>query len=179
MSNDTLARNDLFSAMEQDQPYASYIKTILGKVIVTVWDNFLNKPMEVILYGDPATKGADCIVNVYSPREDAFFRRVNDSRFKKGLIIPYKQPEQVEEPKLIEQASDEEIIDIVNSKYFSLLKKLAEIQSVPVLFRMLRAAEDLNKSEKITTAIKSRISELQVAEFPQKLDVEINVPREE
>lgn len=170
----TLARNDLFASMESGKPYAAYIKTILGQVAVTVWDNFLEKPVEVILKGDPRKKEEGCIVRLWSAREDLFFKRNNTFQFKKGNIILYKVPEDTpaEQEKTIEQATDEELKTIVNSKFMALTNQLNKINSVAVLYRMLSIATELDKSEKITNPIKARLSELQVKEFPQVLEVD-------
>ncbi len=174
----TLARNELFSAMDSEKPHAAYIKTILGQVAVTVWDNFLNKPVDVILKGDPKRKDAESIVAVYSERENAFFKRSNLRHFKKGLIIPYTVPENKVEEKQVEQSTDEELKAIIGSKFMALQAKLNQIDSVPVLYRMISLAEEMDKSEKITNAMKKRISELQVAEFPSQMEVQLNVKEE-
>ncbi len=171
----TLSRNELFSSMESDKPYASYIKTILGKVGVTVWDNILDKPIEVILEGNPKKKDDGCIVKVWSAKENLFFKRTNVHQFKKGRIIPYQMPIDAVEEKIIEQSTDEELEAIVNSKYFTFINKLNEISAVAVLFRMKSVAEDNEKSAKIIDAIEKRISELQAAEYPKVLEVEPNI----
>jgi len=172
--DDTLARNELFSSMESERPYASYIKTILGQLGVTVWDNILDKPVEVILKGDPKRKEEGCVVRLWTAKENVFFKRQNLKHFKAGRLIPYNSPQIVEEVSTIAQATDEELSKIVNSKYFSLVNKLNEIDSVAVLFRMLALAEDMDKSEKITKSIQARISELQTVEYPKRLEVEVH-----
>lgn len=168
MTENVLNRNELFSAIETGTPRASYIKTILGQVAVTVWDNFLDKPADVILRGNPKSKDKDCIVSVYSDREKAFFERTNLRLFKKGLIIPYAVTEAPIIEKTVEQSTDEELKEIISAKFLSLTNKLNKIESVPVLFRMLALAEEMDKSTKITGAIQARISELQVAEYLPK-----------
>lgn len=164
-SDMTLARNEIYSAIDTDRPYKSYIKTILGQVAVTVWDNLLQKPVDVILKGNPKRKEEDAIVNVWSAREDSFFQRVNRKHFLKGVLIPYDMPVKAEPVKTIEQSTDEELTTIVNSKYMALLAHLNKIESVAVLFRMKMLAEELEKSEKITSAIEKRISELQAVQY--------------
>ena len=173
-SDSTLARNELYSSMETGKPYAAYIKAILGQVAVTVWDNILDKPVDVILKGNPNRKEDGCVVKVWSDKENVFFRRTNKRHFDKGTLRSYEVPEEAHEVPTIEQASDEELKKIVNFKYLALLHKLSEINSIPVLFRMVSLAEDMEKSEKITRVIQARISELQVSEYPKVLEVEIN-----
>ena len=166
MSTDSvLARNEITSSYESEVPYSSYIKTILGKVLVTVWDNVLDKPVEVLLEGNPRKKDENSIVKLWSQKEDSFFKRVNRRHLTKGRLVSYKVEDIPEETKIIEQASDEELTKIVNMKYLGLLAELSKIQSIPVLFRMRGIAEELDKSAKITGVIEKRISELQNAEY--------------
>lgn len=176
-SDITLARNELFAGMDNDKPHASYIKTILGKVAVTVWDNFLDKPVDVVLHGDPRRKDVDCIVNVWSEKENAFFKRANLKHFKKGTLKSYAQPVEAQEKPGIEQAEDEELAELLKLKFIAFQHKINDIDSIPVLFRILNLAEEKDKL-KYASHIEKRISELQVTEFPQRLEVEIN-PRED
>lgn len=169
----TLARNDLFATMEHGKPFASYTKAILGKVAVTTWDNFLGKPVDIVLRGDPRRKDADCIVNVWSEKENAFFKRANARHFKKGTIIPYTAPEAAVEERTIEQSTDDELREIVGMKFIAFQQKVNKIESVPVLFRMKTIAEDMDR-QKYIGPIESRISELQAAEYPAVLDVNLD-----
>lgn len=173
MDSSVLSRNEVFSKMETGKPYASYAKTILGKVMVTVWDSAMEKPTEVILEGNPKKKEASSIVSVWSEKENSVFKRMNQNHFKKGVIIPYTIPDDVIEEKTIEQSTDEELEAIVNLKYLALVNKLNKVETVPVLSRMLAIAKELDKSAGITGAIEKRISELQVAEFAPKTPIKV------
>lgn len=164
-TSEVLAKNEIYASMGEGKPYSSYIKTILGQVAVTVWDNVLEKPVDVILRGDPKKKDDDAIVKLWDAKEDSFFKRVNRRHFQKDLLIRYEYPENAEPVKTIGQSTDEELAKIVNSKYLSLVAELNKIESIPTLFRMKGIAEDLDKSEKITSVIEKRISELQEAEY--------------
>ncbi len=178
MSQDVLSKNEIYSAMEANRPYASYIKTILGQVAVTVWDSTLEKPVDVILNGNPKKKEPGCIVNVWNVKEDAVFKRLNVRLFNKGVLIPYQAPEEAPAEKTVEQSTDEELKAIVNSKYMALVAKLNKIESVPVLFRMMGLAEEMDKSAKITGAIEKRISEIQEGAY-SKLDPKKTEPEDE
>lgn len=172
-TNQVLGRNEIYSSMNQGRPYASYIKTILGKVDVILWDNFNEAPMEILLTGNPKKREDTSIVDVWSEKEDVFFRRVNSRLFSKGVLIPYTRPEApavVERP--IEQSTDEELSAIVNSKFLALQNHLNKIESIPVLFRIRGIAEELEKSAKIINAIEARISEIQTAELSPKRELE-------
>jgi len=168
--NEVLGRNELFS--DSEKPYASYIKTILAKVGVNVWDRFTNTPGYAILEGDPKRKDVGCIVDVWNAKEDAFFRRNNARHFERGVLITYARPENVQVVVPMEQYNDEQLRAIVNNKFFAFQKHLNETSSVPVLYRMLGLSEEMDKSEKWTSAIKARISEIQMAEAQPTKSVE-------
>lgn len=167
MTADVLARNEL-TAFDEMKPHASYIKTILGQVGVNVWDRFTQEPAYVILHGDPKRKADESIVDVWTPKEDSYFRRNNKRHFENGVLIPYTRPENVEVELPIEQYPDEQLQAIINLKFIALQHKLNEINSVPVLFRMKSLAEEMEKSNKITGAIEKRISDVQMAQFTEK-----------
>lgn len=167
MSNEVLARNEL-SVIDESTPYASYMKTILGRVGVNVWDRFTNQPAYVILQGDPRTKEETAIVDVWNAREDAFFKRTNKRHFDKGILIPYTRPQNVAEETPVEQFNDEQLKEVINSKFMALKASLNKIDSIAVLFRMITLAEELEKSSKIVDAIQARISEKQMEQYGEK-----------
>src|SRR5215213_4498353 len=163
-TNDVLGRNELFS-FDESKPYATYIKTILGQVGVNVWDNFTGQPAYAILKGDPKRRDESSIVDVWSQKEDAFFKRNNARHFERGVLIPYTRPAQEVQEVRIEQFSDEQLKEIVNSKFMAFQSKVNKTDAIPVLFRMLNIARDLDKSESFTKAIEARIAEVQEAQL--------------
>lgn len=168
MKEDVLTRNEIYAAMESGEPYASYIKTILGQVAVTVWDNVLEKPVDVILRGNPKKKEPDSIVKVWSLKEDTFFKRVNRNQFNKDLIIPFTAKEVVIEEKRVGQSTDEELmelLDLKKLKWLGFLNKINGIDSVPVLFRLKMLAEESEKSKKVIDQLEKRISEVQAKDY--------------
>ena len=169
MTDNVLARNEL-SVIDEDKPYASYIKTILGQVGVNVWDRYMNQPAYVILQGDPRRKDETTIVDVWNSREDSYFKRNNAKHFSKGILIPYSRPENVVQEVAVEQYTDNQLKEIINAKFLSLRNKLAKIESIAVLFRMITLAEEMEKSSKIVDAIQARISELQMAVYGEKAE---------
>ena len=159
-------RNDIFTAMNTGKPYKSYKKAILGKVRVTVWDNFVSSPTEVIVEGDPNRDVESCIIDVWSEQEKVFFERMNRKHFEAGNVINYTRVPAVEAKELpIEQWNDEQLTDVVNSKFLAFKATLNKTESTAVLFRMRALAEQEEKSEKIMQAIDARISELQMKEY--------------
>lgn len=160
MSNDTEERTRLYSAMNTGNPYKSYKKTIIGKVFVTVLDQFSDTPTGVILEGDPKKGDMGTVIDVWSEKEDVFFRRMNFNHLNTGTMIPYSRVE-VKEEKKVEQSTDEELKVLLSNKFFALQSKINGIDTIPVLARMLDMARDMGKSEKITKLIEARITEIQ------------------
>jgi hypothetical protein len=163
MESDILERTRLYSAMNQGKSYRSYKKTILGKVYVTVLDAFSDSPIGVLLVGDPRKNDEGCIIDTWSEKEDVFFRKMNSLHLSSGTILPYTRSEKPKE-KGIEEATDAELVELLNSKFFTLQNKLNSINTVPVLFRLLEKAQEIEKSDKIVRAIEARISEVQTNE---------------
>lgn len=157
-------RNIASGAIHGGSPFKSYIKTILGKVYVSVWDSFENKPEGWILEGDPRKVDDGCIVDVWTPEEDFYFRNKNKRHLQTGDVIVYER-KAVEKERTVEEYSDAELTEIVNSKFFTLQNVLNNTDSVAVLFRIKNLAQDLEKSEKLLKAIEARISEVQAEEF--------------
>lgn len=162
------AQNEVFANMADGKPLKSYKKVVLGKLLLRIWDSMSNVATEKIFSGDPR-KGDETVFDVYSEREKVYFERMNQAHFKSGSLIEYKRPEAPQEVvRTFEQYTDEELADIVNSRFLSLQSTLNKIESIAVLFRIKNLASEFEKSEKIIRAIEARISELQAAEFSPK-----------
>lgn len=157
-------RNIINSAMYGGSPLKSYIKTILGKVYVTVWDSFTGGPEGVILFGDPRKGDDTCVVDIWTEEEDYYFRTKNKRHLQTGDVILYTRKTEVKE-RTVEEFTDEELTEILNKKYFALQNVLNSTTSVAVLFRIRSLAEKLEKSDKIMSAIDGRISEVQAEEY--------------
>jgi hypothetical protein len=156
-----MVANDLdvrtISAMQSGTPYASYRKTIAGKVYVTVLNPFTGVPEGLVLFGSDE----NAVIDVWTEREDLFFKRTNKRHFEVGNVISFKKAMDKPEEKTIEQYSDDELRTVVNQRFIPLQKTLQEIKSEAVLLRMLDIARQEEKSEKIITTITSKLSILQ------------------
>jgi len=150
---------EVFSNMQTGKPYKSYKKTILGKVFVQVLDPFSGFPVGLILETNPKLFEKD-IIDLWSEKEDIFFRKTNKRQFEVGNIIEFTRPETEKEVPKIESYSDEKLTEIVNSKFLTLNSILNKVETEAVLLRMIKIAEDEEKSEKIINAIKARLSEI-------------------
>ena len=168
-------RNLASGAMHSGVPYTSYIKTILGKMFVSVWDSFENRAEGIILQGDPRKKEETSIVDTWSQEEDYYFRNKNKRLMETGQIIAYVRKDE-EKERTVEEYSDEELTTIINSKFFTLQNVLNNTNSTAVLFRIKNLAQELEKSDKLMKAIEARISEVQAEEFkplPKVMTVEL------
>jgi hypothetical protein len=153
-----------YSAMQSGKPYRSYRKTVLAKVYVTMLDPFLGTPLGYLIEGDP--KGESAIVDVWNEMQDAYFKRTNKRQFELGHIIPFERPTEVkEEIQKIEQYSDEQLTEIVNSRFYTLQAAVNKANSPAVLVRMIDLAREMGKSEKIIKFLEGRLSEIQMQEF--------------
>jgi hypothetical protein len=151
----------VFASMQSASPYASYRKTILGKVYVMVLNPFTNKPEGILLEGEPK-EDDKAVIDVWSEMEDLYFKRQNRKHFQEGTIIKV-QREEKPEVHTIEQYSDEELKEVINYRYITLNKTLNEITTAPVLMRMLDLAREMEKSERIVKAIEARLSAVQLS----------------
>ncbi|NMC34389.1 MAG: hypothetical protein GYA36_18345 [Veillonellaceae bacterium] len=151
----------IFSAMQTGEPYSVYQKTIVGKVYVTILSPFDHKPQGMILSGMPKDKTAK--VELWSEKEDVFFKRANAKHFELGNIIEVKQQnaKEVVTEKSIEQFSDEELSKVLNGTYASFQKTLRKCESEAVVYRLLTMAEEQEKPSKLVDSIKARLAELQ------------------
>jgi len=163
----------IFSAMQIGNPYKSYRKTILAKVFVNYLDSFSGASTGKILYGDPK-KDDNAIIDVWTEKEDVFFRRMNKRQFETGKILEFVRVES-EPERGIESYGDDELKTILNSKFFSLQSIINGTESEAVLLRMLDLADEMEKSDKLMTVLKSRLSELQgsASKFPESITTEL------
>jgi len=154
---------ELYAAMSEGKPLKRYIKTILGKVYVTTLNPFDGKPQPIQLFGEPKTGNSRAIVAIWSTKEDMFFKEMNKAHFKAGnLRLLDKKETKKEQPKSVNEISDDEIVDILNKPFLALKNKLNKFTTPAPVYRFLMKAEEMEKSEKISSAIQARLSELEV-----------------
>ena len=154
--------NILQSVLLGGKPYKSYIKTVLGKVFLQVWDSYTKQPVGIILQGDPRKKGDSCIIDTWNEEEDIFLKRTNKRQFEVGNILSYTRAEE-EKVRTIAEYTDDELLGLINQKFLAFHHTLNAIESPSILFRMIDVAEKVDKSDKITGAIKARLSEIQMS----------------
>lgn len=169
---DTNSESAVFSAMQTEKPYKSYRKTVLGQVYVKILNPFnTNEPQGLILSGEDNTADA-AIVQVWTPKEDQFIKTMNKKHFERGYLVPYKEPEvrEISKEEEFNTLTDEELKKLLKSKWFSLQAATNNMTSEAPLYRLLKFAEEAEKSEKIINLIKGRLSEVQaLPEPPQQV----------
>jgi hypothetical protein len=155
---DTTFDPKVFSQIQTGTPIATYRKTILGKVFVTVYDPYTRVPVGMLLEGE---RGTDTeMIDMWSEAEDLFFKRNNKKALDTGMIIKVTR-ETKEAPRTIEQFNDDELRAVINVTYLQFQKSLSRITSEAVLFRLLELTTEQDKSEKFSNAIKAKLAEVQ------------------
>jgi hypothetical protein len=159
---------EVFSAMQTGKPYKTYRKTILGKVSVTLLDPFTDQPIGILLKGNPKTDET-AKIDIWTEREDMFFKRMNKRHFEIGNILEIVRKEEVIE-RGIESYSDEELAAILKTPFLSLQSTINKVESEAVMLRIVELAKEMEKSAKIMKVLESRLSELQsVTPFPDSI----------
>jgi len=170
---ETNTESAVFSAMQTEKPYKSYKKTILGQVYVNILNPFNDKdPMGLILFGETNQEDT-AIVNVWSAKEDHYLRSMNKRHFERGYLVEYQTPESkvVTDEEKHNTLSEDELKKLLSSKYFTLEAAVNKMTSEAPLYRLLVLATEQDKSEKIISFIKGRLSEVQgLPEPPQQVE---------
>ena len=146
--------------MHTGKTFKTYKKAVLGRVYVSAIDPFTEQPTGVMLYGDPKRSDESCFIDMWSERDDLFFRKMNKVHFDSGYIIETVRKEKEVVEISIEQYSDEQLKEVVNLKFFALQARLNKVVNEAVLYRMLDLANEMEKSEKIIRAIEARLTEI-------------------
>lgn len=156
---------DAFSKMQTGEPRAIFKKAILGKVEVWVVNPFNGVPEAVMLEGNPSKNNPKCFVEVWSQMEEVYFERQNKPLFKEGYIVKLEGTEKPKEKgvkeRTYEEYTRERIEELVTAPFMKFKKDLNDIDSEPVLFRILSIAEELERPEKTMVHIRQRLTEVQ------------------
>lgn len=166
--DNTNTESAIFSAMQTEKPYKSYRKTILGQVYVKILNPFnTNEQQGLILSGEDNTAD-EAIMQVWTPKEDQFLRSMNKKHFELGYLVLYNEPEvrEISEEEKFNTLDDKALTKLANSKWFTLQAGLNKMTSEAPIYRTLKIAEELDKSEKVINLIKGRLSEVQMLPEP-------------
>jgi hypothetical protein len=152
---------DIYSAMQTKDPLARFQKTIVGKVYVTVLNEFNGQPEGVELQG---TK-EESYVEIWSDKGLAFFQRMNKDHLGAGRLkrLKKKPPKKAPNPNML---TDVEIDELLNSKgAFLKMKARANKFTEPApAIALLHEAREQEKSDKVIAFLEEKIADLQLAE---------------
>lgn len=166
---------DVYAAMQEEEPLATYKKTILGKVHALVLNPFTDEPEAVILSGNPNKKAdlPSISVQVWTTKQRVFFERMNRSHFEAGRLIEISSAPKIEpSPNQITDKQINDLLDGRKTKFLAFKNRLNEFTSEAPVFRILNRARELEKSEKLIKHIEERISELQLKAYGVRPDEE-------
>jgi hypothetical protein len=156
---------ETFERMQNDKPIAVYIKTIRAKVGVVVFNYYTMKPEDRILKGDtldPKANKEEMTVKIYDEKSHSYFLKINKHLIEEGILVPYT--DELGKVHLLNAITDEEIDDILEQPYFTLMNRIKEFTSTIPVERILRRAIELNKGVKTIDNIKQRLAEMQEKE---------------
>lgn len=162
-----LKDSSVFASMQEGPPYKSYIKTVTAKVYVTVLNPFNHEPEGRVLVGRPNKKEEGCIVDVWSDKEDMFFKRMNKKHFDDGNLVTYQRDNPTTE-LATKEITDEFLLSLLDAKkhkFISFQHELNKFTTLAPLFRLKDLAVETEKSEKIIKSIEAKISELDQKEY--------------
>jgi len=153
----------IFDRMQTDKPIFTYIKTIVGKLGVVVWDHMEDKPTERILEGDPRDPKVDLekiTVKLWDEVTRRYFENTNRRNIEAGKLVPYTSDTHLE-IQMVNALSDAEIEEILGQPFFTLDNKLKELTSTVPVKRILEKAVAMNRPIGTINRIKARIEEIQ------------------
>lgn len=165
---------DIYSAMQSGEPLAVYRKTILGKVHVVTLNPFTDEAEGVILEGDPAKPDEieTQVIELWTNKSKLFFERMNKKHIAAGRLSLVKKEALPVAPPSPNVISDEEISELLDSKFLALKARLDKFTDSAPVFRILNKARELDKSEKIVKHIEERLSQLQLARYEVSVEEE-------
>ena len=148
-------------AQEQGEPVKVYRKAIVGKVIAKVIDPFSGERAEVLISGDPKnTDASELEVSLWTPFEVKYFEQYNKGLIEKGSLV-LAQSKSEFKVNYSNALSDEQLVEIVSSPFFSMRKAINEITSETTIQRLLKAAKEANRPAKTVQEIELRLEEIQ------------------
>jgi len=173
---DEAIRREVQEVMQEGKPYATYKKTVLGRVLVRLLDPIRLIETEVVLSGDPNDNPESAIVSVWSSSEDKYLQRNNKPHLESGMLIPCEPAEM--EISNLNQISDEDVEEILSQPYFTLKNRLSTFTSTVPVRRFLIMAEKMNRPIKTIDYIKEVLSGMETedttpTEEMKKLDLKV------
>lgn len=131
---------EVFEAMQLGTPLKAYRKEIIGKLVVKALNPFDDTPMEVVLEGDPKKNEKGCFINLWSPKQVAFFERMNERFIQSGMLRP-SEPWSSEKMNKVSNYTDKDILELFERPFIGFRRFFDNIYSVEFVNRVLEVAE--------------------------------------
>jgi hypothetical protein len=158
--NDSIVAQ-IMQAQDSGEPEKVYRKAIVGKVIAQVIDPFSGSRTEVLITGVPGkVDNSELEISLWTPMEVKFFERFNKGLIENGSLVVASEKSELR-VNYSNALSDEELAEVVTSKFFSMQKTLSEITSETTMQRLLAKAKELNRPSKTVQEIELRLEEIQ------------------
>lgn len=157
---------DILERMQNESPIAVYIKTIRAKLGIFIFNPVTNKPEERLLAGDPEDPNVDIediTAKIWTESAHLYFKNVNKRAIEEGKLVPYES-DAVRQTRMTNAITDEEIEQILNEPFFTLMNRLNDFTSAVPVERILRKAKELNRPHKTIERVYEKLQELQEAE---------------
>lgn len=154
------SQNNIYLVV-MDEPYKRYTKAVPSQVGGIRLDANGKEPVYFILHSHPKGFEYDAeVLEIYTEREDRYFRQANRGLFAQGLLKEYfgEQPE-LDDSNVLTDAEVQEVAAMRNIE--SMRKRLNELSSVYTIRRILAAANEIGRPQKTVQMIESRIKELE------------------
>ena len=152
-----------FAQMQTGEPYSVFRKKIPAKLNVKVIDPFTERPVNILLKGMNNERSS--YVELWNEREYVYFLRANRIHLDNGDLIEHKG--QIEEPfeKSFNNLSDDEMRELISSKFFTLKSAVDQMTTEAPLIRLVELGEIANKPEKTMLFLRSKLSIIQSGEL--------------
>lgn len=178
MSEDTNLDPKHYELMSDAKPYKCYIKRILGQLWITILDPYdESKITGLILKGNPKAANHDtCIVKLWTPKQDKFFKELNKRHFDAGRLLEIPVDDVVKSEQVVERPytdyNDDELLELLSLRYSKLVEVVNKIDQQAVLGALISLAEEHDKSKRTITLLQSKLAQLQEKDYTPNTTIE-------
>lgn len=162
----------VFSKMQKGNPLRTYKKEIRGQLLIRILNPFNPTIVEeLILQGNPGDLGnKKQFIDLWTEEEVAFFEVSNEEAIKEGRVILWTKEVPREIEKSINNLSDEEIEELVNSPFIKLKNTVGKMTSEAAVHRVIRKAEEVERPEKTMLFLRETLAKLQFGDPNEKME---------
>jgi len=156
---------------QEDLPYATFKKTIVGKVGGRFLHPITFSEYEYLLVGDPSdpkTRQEDITIDVWTKAEYDYFVKENRGLLENGSLIEFEGGD-LPPVDRTNQISDEEIDELLAKPDMALRNRLDKFTSVAPVKRILIRALALDRPTNLINMVKAKLADLEGFEMPPHL----------